>query len=101
MLLFKGKFHDAIRCGKKTQTIRLWAHRHLREGQRSYIPHIGHIRIGAIDEVTLAKLTDEDAVADGFPDRRELVRELRQIYGDEITRGDKRLFRVKFELEAE
>ena len=45
MLLFKKKFLPAIRAGEKTQTIRLWKFRHLRSGQRSYIPGVGYIRI--------------------------------------------------------
>ena len=66
MLLFKKKFLPAIRSGQKTQTIRLWKHRRMRPGQRSYIPGVGHIRLIAVDEVDLAQLTDADARPDGF-----------------------------------
>ena len=38
VLLFNKRFLPAIRCGQKTQTIRLWRHRRMRAGQRSYIP---------------------------------------------------------------
>ena len=57
MLLFKKKFLPAILAGQKTQTIRLWKHRRMRPGQRSYIPGAGHIRLIAVDEVDLAQLT--------------------------------------------
>jgi hypothetical protein len=49
MLLFKKKFLPAIRRGEKTQTVRLWKHRRLRPGQRSYIPGAGAIRVKAVD----------------------------------------------------
>jgi hypothetical protein len=51
MVLFKRKFLDAIRSGEKTQTIRLWKHRMMRSGQRSYIPGIGPIRITSVEQV--------------------------------------------------
>ena len=66
MLLFKKKFLPAIRSGQKTQTIRLWKHRRMRAGQRSYIPGAGHVRLTAVDEVRLDELTDADARPDGF-----------------------------------
>ena len=96
MLLFKRKFLDAIRSGEKTQTIRLWRHRMMRVGQRSYIPGVGHIRITAVDEVALADLTDADAVPDGFPTADALRTELATIYGERLAAGY-RTFRVAFE----
>ena len=67
MLLFKKKFLPAIRSGEKTQTIRLWKFRHMRAGQRSYIPGIGPIRITCVEPVDIDALTDADAIPDGFP----------------------------------
>ena len=66
MLLFKKKFLPAIRRGEKTQTIRLWKHRRLKAGQRSYIPGVGPIRVTAVDQIDLGQLGEEDARADGF-----------------------------------
>ena len=66
MLLFKKKFLDDIRSGRKTQTIRLWKFRHMRSGQRSYIPGIGPIRVTSIEQVDIDALTDADAIPDGF-----------------------------------
>ncbi len=66
MLLFKKKFLQAIRAGEKTQTIRLWKHRRMRAGQRSYIPGVGAIRVTLVEEVELDRLTDADARPDGF-----------------------------------
>ncbi len=100
MLLFKRKFLDAIRADEKTQTIRLWKHRHMRAGQRSYTPGVGPIEILAIDEVQVAELTDADALPDGFPTAAALQHELQEIYGDKLAAGYK-AFRIKFRRAAE
>ena len=97
MLLFKKKFLPAIRSGRKTQTIRLWKHRRMRSGQRSYIPGAGYIRVTAVDEVRLDELTDEDAVRDGFETADQLRHELHQLYQDQLAAGH-RLYRVVFHL---
>ena len=80
MLLFKKKFLAAIRAGEKTQTIRLWKHRRMRAGQRSYIPGIGPIRLTAVEEVDLDGLTDADARPDGFQSAAELRAEIARLY---------------------
>jgi len=95
MLLFKKKFLDAIRSGEKTQTIRLWRHRMMRAGQRSYIPGVGYIRITLVEEVAVEELTDADASPDGFPDAASLQAELQMIYGEKLAAGYK-AFRVVF-----
>jgi hypothetical protein len=95
MLLFKKKFLDAIRSGEKTQTIRLWKHRMMRNGQRSYIPGVGYIRILEVEQVAVGELTDADAIPDGFPDAASLQAELQTIYGEKLSAGYK-AFRVVF-----
>ncbi|MEX2317655.1 MAG: ASCH domain-containing protein [Pirellulales bacterium] len=87
MLLFKKKFLPAIRSGEKTQTFRLWKHRHMRTGQRSYIPGVGPIRVTAVEPVDLDVLTDADAVPDGFSSAAALVTELRTIYAEKLADG--------------
>lgn len=100
MLLFKKKFLDAIRAGEKTQTIRLWTHRRMKVGQRSYIPWIGYIRVTAVDEVDLADLTDEDARLDGFHSPDLLRNEIAQLYPEGL--GEKyRAFRIRFRIAPE
>ena len=95
MLLFKRKFLPAIRCGEKTQTIRLWKRRMMRQGQRSYIPGVGAIHITAVEAVEIEALTDADAVPDGFATADALRAELRSIYGERIAEGYQ-AFRVGF-----
>ena len=98
MLLFKRKFLPAIRSGEKTQTIRLWKHRMMRTGQRSYIPGFGRVRITLVEQVELDELTDADAVPDGFSTADELRKELRSIYAERIQSGYA-AFRIGFEPE--
>jgi hypothetical protein len=100
MLLFKKKFLDAIRGGAKTQTIRLWKHRRMRAGQRSYIPSVGSIRVTALEQVDLDGLTDADAVPDGFATALALPTELRTIYGKQISSGHQ-AYRVVFQRVVE
>lgn len=95
MLLFKRKFLPAIRCGEKTQTIRLWKHRMMRQGQRSYIPGVGAIRITVVEAVDIDALTDEDAVPDGFATADALREELRTIYDERLAAGYQ-AFRINF-----
>jgi hypothetical protein len=100
MLLFKKRFLPAIRSGEKTQTIRLWKFRHMRSGQRSYIPGVGYIRVTLVEPVEVDALTDADAVPDGFPTAVALQHELRTIYGEKLAQGYC-AFRIIFELEPQ
>ncbi len=97
MLLFKKEFLPAIRRGEKTQTIRLWKHRRMKAGQRSYIPGVGPIHIVTVEEVELERLTDADALPDGFQTADELRREIARLYPDHLSRGY-RPYRVVFAL---
>jgi len=97
MLLFKKKFLPAIRSGEKTQTIRLWKHRMMRPGQRSYIPGAGYIAIDSVEEVKLTDLSDDDAVPDGFATADALRHELATIYGDKLAGGHK-TYRIVFRV---
>ena len=96
MLLFKKKFLPAIRCGEKAQTNRLWKHRHMRAGQRSYIPGVGPIRVTVVEEVAIDDLTEAEAVSDGSASAPALIAELRTMYDDKLAEGY-RVFRVVFE----
>ena len=97
MLLFKKKFLAAIRSGRKTQTIRLWKHRRMRPGQRSYVPGAGYIRITAVDLVQLDELTDADARPDGFQTAEQLRAEIARLYPEQLAAGH-RAYRVVFRL---
>lgn len=97
MLLFKKKFLELIRRGEKTQTIRLWKWRRMRDGQKSYIPGAGYIRIDEVTEVSLERLTDEDARRDGFESADALREEIQRLYPN-LAEGKHRPYRVLFTL---
>jgi len=80
MLLFKKKFLEQIRRGEKTQTIRFWTCQRMKSGQRSYVPGVGYIAIVSVEPVELSRLTDADAILDGFPTADSLRAELRSLY---------------------
>lgn len=96
MLLFKKKFLPAIRSGEKTQTIRLWKHRMMRSGQRSYIPGVGRVRVTVVEQVEIDRLSDADARPDGFATADALRAELRELYGERLDNGYD-AYRVVFE----
>lgn len=100
MLLFKKKFLPAIRAGEKTQTIRLWKYRRMRAGQLSYIPGFGRIRLTAVDEVELDRLTDADARPDGFETADQLRAEIAKLYPEQLAAGY-RAYRIVFRKEME
>lgn len=97
MLLFKRKFLEAIRQGRKTQTIRLWKHRRMRVGQRSYIPGVGYICVTAVEEVRLDDLTDADALPDGFESADALRAEIAKLYPKQLAEGHQ-AYRVVFRV---
>ena len=97
MLHFKKKCLEASRDGDKTQTIRLWKHRRMRSGQRSYIPGAGYIRVDAVETIELDELTDADAVPDGFETAAALREELHRLYGEQLEAGHQ-AYRVRFHL---
>jgi hypothetical protein len=97
MLLFKKRFLEAIRAGEKTQTIRLWKHRRMRAGQKSYIPGAGYIRVLSVDEVRLEDLTEEDARRDGYPSAEALRTELKELYPKQLAEGHT-AYRVAFQV---
>lgn len=97
MLLFKKKFLESIRQGSKTQTIRIWKHRRMRSGQRSYIPGAGYIRVEIVDRVELADLNDEDARRDGFASAGDLRAEIAKLYPEGLGE-ERQAYRVRFSL---
>ena len=97
MLLFKKKFLEPIRRGEKTQTIRLWNCQKMKSGQRSYIPGIGYIAIASVEPVELSRLTDADAVLDGFPTADLLRAEIRTLYSAE-ARKTLIPYRIRFSI---
>jgi|WetSurMetagenome_2_1015567.scaffolds.fasta_scaffold79521_3 hypothetical protein len=94
MLLFKKKFFEAIRSGRKRQTVRVWPRRRLKVGQIETVPGLGRVQITAFDRIRPEDLSEEDAVLDGFESRAALMDELRALYGDQLD--SVACFRIRF-----
>lgn len=94
-LLFKKKFHEAIKSGKKTQTIRLWDKCWVKEGRQYRVHNLGVVRVTRIDRVRVSELTERDAKLDGFVTRDELFEEIRKIYKLKSL-GAKKCYRIRF-----
>ena len=96
-LFFKGPLQAAIRAGTKTTTIRRWGRPLLAAGQRAYAPGVGWLDITDVQELSLERLTKEEAKADGFATADALRKALREMYPN--TRGDgKHWYRVGFKI---
>ena len=69
----------------------------MKPGQRSYIPGVGYIAVVSVDPVELSRLTDEDAILDGFPTAELLRDEIRSLYAADVR---KKLtpFRIRFSV---
>ena len=83
-LEFDGKYIGSILSGRKRATVRLGRRPKLKEGDVVLI-HAGGYAIGKavvekVESKTVKELTDEDAILDGFSNRGELIRALKEHY---------------------
>ncbi|RLG82438.1 MAG: ASCH domain-containing protein [Thermoprotei archaeon] len=98
-LIFKREYGEDILRGGKTLTIRLYSP--LKSGDTVDIV-VGPMKVGTalIESVEVKKvkdLTDNDAIADGFTNRDELLKALKKIYKSKISdRTEVKL--IKFKL---
>ncbi len=94
-LEFKHKYEDLLRSGKKTATIRLQCP--FKEGQEVFVhcggKIIGTAKILNVEEKRLEELTEEDAKADGFSSLKELLEELKSLYGN-----PEKVYVIRFEF---
>ncbi|MGC9148329.1 MAG: ASCH domain-containing protein [Sulfolobales archaeon] len=87
-LMMKKEYGDMILEGRKTSTIRLG---YIIPKKKEIIIHSGGrpIAKAVIDEVIhkkLSELDDEDVVREGYNSKKELFKELRKIYGKNISK---------------
>jgi len=97
-LMVKGEFVDDILSGRKRTTIRL-GRVHVKHNE--LIIHgggrpVAKVRVTNIVYKRVSELTDEDAVKDGFRNRKELLEALRQMYGE--FRDDDYVTIIEFEV---
>ena len=99
MILMKKVFFDAIRDGRKRQTLRFWRRAMARPGQLHTIPGLGKVLIEETSIVSLEELSEADAAADGFASLAQLRAALEEMYTDE-QRSQRKLYRVRFAFPA-
>jgi len=85
-IYFKEEFKEDILSGRKKSTIRL--NSDVKVGEVVEVvaggDHVGYAIITGVKVKKVSQLTDEDALADGFSSREELLRALKRIYGRAI-----------------
>ena len=99
-LLFKRKFFEAIRRGRKTTTLRRWKSCALEPGGRATTPGLGVLRILDCRRVELESLKEADAKADGFESLSDLNETLKRLYPN-LKRDGKQWYKVSFKLVSE
>ncbi len=79
MLLFKKAFHAGLESGAITLTFRRWQKPHVKPGGRYRCHPIGVLEVDAIELVTVARISEDDAGRAGFANRAELIAYLAEL----------------------
>ncbi len=79
MLLFKKPFHAGLVSGAITLTFRRWTRSHVRAGGRYRCHPIGVLEVDAVELVTIASISEADAVAAGLGSREALIAYLAEL----------------------
>jgi len=82
-LLFKSQFHEAIRRGEITCTVRIWQRPHVRAGKR-YQLGVGTIEVQRILEIGFDALTPALARRSGFASLIELLKIAKHGAGERV-----------------
>jgi hypothetical protein len=80
LLTFKARFRPLIRQGRKTQTLRLWKKCPLQPGKVTMSPKLGKVKIISVEKVLLSKLSQKDAIQEGFDTLEQLIKSIKEIY---------------------
>ncbi len=94
MLLFKKAFHEGLKAGDVTITIRRWKKPHVKPGGRYRCHPIGVLEVDSVERIRTRDLRTADAKAAGFETRRELIEYLRSAK-DEPLEPSSELYRVR------
>ncbi|NDL59267.1 hypothetical protein [Phytoactinopolyspora mesophila] len=89
-MLFEKRFWAGIADGSVTVTFRRWKRAQVLAG-RSYRSAAGMLDVVAVDVVDTTSISDDDAVAAGYPDAAALVADLRGEAGQPV-------YRIRFRL---
>ncbi len=97
--MLRGDYAKLILDGRKRATVRLGR---VIPKYRDVIIHssgrpLCKVRIVRVTHKKVSELTDEDALKDGFSSRRELLKELKKVYGRRLS-GDEEVTIIEFEV---
>lgn len=84
-MLFEKRFWDGIADGSITATFRRWKKPQAAAGRTNRTP-AGIVDVLSVDIVAMHEITDDDAIAAGYPDAISLVADLRGGPGDAVYR---------------
>ena len=87
-MLIPASLHEGIRNGEITLAFRSWKRPTVKTGGTLQTP-AGLLRIDALEQLTTAEITDDDARAAGAASRKDIIAQLRK--GDDRT-----LYRIRF-----
>lgn len=91
-MLFKTRFHEGIRDGRITCTVRIWKHPHVKLGGRYRLAD-GAIVVDRIREIRLDEITPELARRSGFASLVDLLKVAKHGEGE-------RVFLIDFHYDA-
>ncbi len=92
---FQNKFHEGIRNGLITLTFRAWKSPRVKLGNRYRFGPEEGVEVGAVDEVVVSAIDDEEARRSGFASAAELRTFLMKYSPEELT-PKSTLFRGSF-----
>ena len=95
VLLFQKRFHAGIVDGAVRLTFRLWDKPHVKPGGRYRVHPIGVVEVDTVERVTLAEVSEADALAGGFTSRAELLAYMTPVAKQPLTPASP-VFRVAF-----
>ena len=84
-MIFRQRFLDGIRDGRVTLAFRRWRRPTVKSGG-TLLTAVGQLSIGAVDAVSLTRISEDEARRAGYASRDELLAELRSREEGEIYR---------------
>ncbi len=94
-LVFKTRFHEGIRSGEITMTLRAWHKAQATPGKEYRLGASERIAVSAVDTIALSQIRPRDAKVSGFSSTDELIEMLRKESGRKLTARSK-VYGVRF-----
>ena len=98
-MLFQRRFHAGIAAGSVTKTFRVWSKPQVKVGGRYAVGKVGLLQVEAIEQVSLASISDADMAAAGFDSREKMTKYLRRASRTPFTE-DTTIYAVTFHFDG-